>query len=372
MQTFKAPIPSEPTEDLVVPKKAFLNYLHTYRAVITILVVAAHVWLDWPEGSPIALIIRIIVENATVMFMFLAGFLFQYHSYKFRYKDYLANKGQTVLLPYLLISVPIIFYRLYTHDYGGLILRVYPDFGNYHAYQQVGLYFLHGSHMIQLWFIPVILIFYVCTPLWLKIDRNPKWYYLLIVFFIVSLAIPRTDLTNIPQMFVHFIFPYLFGMFASHYQRRFLAFSKKYWQPTGLLIVALLVLNFIYADKYFAPLNFIAKVLFCGYLLILMRKFEKLASQLVWKMGELSLGVYFTHYYFILGIREGYPKLTGHEMPANLFYWFACAIVTIALSFYAAMGLRRILGPKSPFVMGTRLDFQPKPIRKFAFNIIKR
>lgn len=356
MQTSEINLPASeikaPATDKPSSKREFLGYIHNYRGFIILFVVAAHVWLEWPEGSPIELLLRIIVENDTVMFIFLAGFLFQYLSKKFEYKDYLIKKFQNVILPYFLISIPILFYRLYTHDYGGLILRIYPEFGTYPWYEKVALYYLYGSHMIQLWFIPMIAIFYVLAPLWMYIDRHPKLYYLLIVFFIVSLLVPRTHLTSIPQMFVHFIFPYLFGMFASRYLKQYIEFSEKYWHLIGLAIVATITLNFIYADTLYGAFNLITKTLFCSYFLILMKKFEKVATPLLWKLGELSFGMYFVHYYFILFVRVAYPKYMGHEIPANLLYWFLYAAFAIAAAFYTVVILKKIFGKKSRFIVG--------------------
>lgn len=341
-----------PASEKSSSKREFLSYIHNFRGFIILFVVATHIWLDWPEGSTTALLLRIIVENDTVAFIFLAGFLFQYLSRKFEYKDYLVKKLQNVILPYFLISIPILVYRLYMHDYGGLILRIYPEFGTFPWYQKIGLYYLYGSHMIQLWFIPMIAIFYVLAPVWIYIDRHPKLYYLVIVFYIVSLLVPRTDLTNIPQMFVHFTFPYVFGMFASRYLKQFMEFSEKYWHLIGIAMVATIWLNYIYADTYYWAINMTTKILFCSYFLVAMKKFEKIATPLLWRMGEFSFGIYFIHCYFILAVRIGYPKLMGHEMPANLFFWFLYAAFAILASFYTIIILKKIFGKKSRFIVG--------------------
>lgn len=334
------------------PKKEFLGYIHNFRGLIILFVVAAHVWLDWPEDSLTGLMLRILVENDSVMFIFIAGFLFQFLSKKYKYSDYLWKKTQNVIIPYFIISIPILIYRIHTKDYGGVILAEYPNFDQYSVAAKAALYYFHGSHMIQLWFVPMVVIFYLLAPVFIKIDRNPRWYYLLIPFFILSVLVDREALSDTPRMFVHYIFPYVFGMFASHYRKEFIAFSEKYWIPVLVAILITITLNVIYDKPYYEKFNFVLKVLFCSFFLFLMRKTEKFMPAWLAKIAELSFGIYFVHYYFILAIRMGYPKLFGHEVPPTFINWLTYAVLTIVLSIVTLRIVKRIFPKKSRLLVG--------------------
>lgn len=351
-QEIKMMPPLTDTAPPVKPKKEFLGYIHNFRGLIIMFVVAAHVWLDWPEDSTTGLLLRVLVENDSVMFVFIAGYLFQFLSKKFTYRNYLWKKTQNVIIPYFIISIPILFYRIYTKDFGGVIMEAYPDFAQYNVAKQVGLYYLHGSHMIQLWFVPMVAIFYLLAPMFIKIDKNPKWYYLLIPFFIIAVLVDREALYNTPRMFVHYIFPYLFGMFASHYRKEFLDFSEKYWKPILAAILVTIVLNIIYDKPYYEKFNFVLKVLFCSFFLFVMRKAEKFMPAGLAKVAELSFGIFFVHYYFILAIRMGYPKLFGHEVPPTFIHWLVYAVLTIALSIITLLIVKKIFPKKSRLLVG--------------------
>ena len=95
----------------------FLSYIHSLRALAILSIVAVHclplfAWdrFRWQDRLLLSL-----VSNGTVLFVFVAGFLFQYLSYKFEYRRYLKSKLQNVLLPYVCVSLPMIAYQAVKH-----------------------------------------------------------------------------------------------------------------------------------------------------------------------------------------------------------------------------------------------------------------
>jgi len=88
----------------------FLSYIHSLRAMAILSIVAFHCIglfatepLCWQEPLILSL-----ASNGTMLFVFVAGFLFQHLSYKFEYRRYLKSKLQNVLLPYVFVSLPVI------------------------------------------------------------------------------------------------------------------------------------------------------------------------------------------------------------------------------------------------------------------------
>ena len=180
-----------PSATLLQKPKQFLNYIHNFRGVAIIFVVAGHLLLKWPADSPVYLFFRTFWENGTVLFVFIAGYLFQHLSKKFTYKAYLQKKAENVLLPYLIVSIPILAYRLVTNDIPELTLQLHPDFRYWAFVNKLAYYLFRGAHLQQLWFVPMIILFYIAAPVLIYIDRNPRLYYLLIFFIAVSLLVER-------------------------------------------------------------------------------------------------------------------------------------------------------------------------------------
>ncbi|KAA2242457.1 acyltransferase [Chitinophaga agrisoli] len=335
-----------------VPKK-FIGYIHNFRGVAIIYVVGAHILLNWPDGSVTHKILDIILQNSTILFLFIAGYLFQHLSAKFEYKDYLIKKFQNVICPYLLLSLPVIVYRVVSQDINGFTLEEHPDFGAWPRWEQVGYYLLHGAHLQQLWFIPMIALYYLIAPLLLYVDRKPVLYrYVLPGLIILSLIVHRSTLSDTLVMAVHFLSVYVFGMFMSRYKDEFLVFAQKYAILVTVLPLAFITLNYFVEKPYYDPIDYIHKMLFCPFYLYWLWRLEKYVPKFVDVLAVLSFGIYFVHYFFVLAFRAIYQKVFHTPMPGNFFIWLGCLIVVMLLSIWTLQLARKVLGNKSKFLVG--------------------
>ncbi|WP_212004151.1 acyltransferase [Chitinophaga sp. HK235] len=343
-----------PAATTSTPKsKTFLNYIHHFRGIAILYVVAAHPLLQWAEGSPVERILNIIFQNSTVMFIFIAGYLFQHLSAKFEYKDYLVKKLQGVICPYILLSIPIIVARLISGNVPGNTLDVYPDFASFPAWKQIGYYLLHGAHMQPFWFIPMITLYYLGAPVLIYIDRHPRWYWVLLPLFVVStVLVQRAALADTFRMAIHFLFVYLFGMFLSHYKDRYLEFAKKYWLPITVLSFLSLAVNFYVPARFYDPADFTQKILFSCFYIYWLWKLERYVPKVINILATLSFGIFFIHYFFVLLQRFVSYKIYGHEMPGNLFSWALCNLFVLVPTVLFLMAARKVFGKYSKYFVG--------------------
>lgn len=343
--------PNPPVSAAPAPKK-FIGYIHNFRGVAIIYVVGAHILLNWKEGSVTHKILDIILQNSTILFLFIAGYLFQHLSGKFEYKDYLIKKFQNVICPYLLLSAPVIAYRLVSQDINGFTLADHPDFGAWPKWEQAVYYLAHGAHLQQLWFIPMIALYYLIAPVLIYIDRKPVLYYSLIPLVILSLVVQRSELSDTLVMAVHFLSVYVFGMFLSRYKDQFLVFAQKYWVLITVLPVAFLVLNYFTGPRFYDNVDFTHKMLFCPFYLYWLWRLEKYVPRFVDVLAVLSFGIYFVHYFFVLLLRGLYQLVFQEPMPGNLVIWAICLVIVMLLSIWTLQLARRLLGNKSKFLVG--------------------
>lgn len=314
--------------------KKFISYIHHFRGIAILFVVACHLLLNWKEGSSTHKILDLLFGNGTVLFVFIAGYLFQHLTKELNYKDYLQKKLLNVIVPYFLVSVPIIVYRLYTNDVPESVTSFFPGFLTWPAAKRVLYFVITGAHLQPLWFVPMITLFYLAAPFFFYIDRNPQWYYLLIVFVVLSLFIDREPFIDIPRMFAHFFSVYLFGMFMSRYKEKFLEFASKYAWLITLLLFAVLVSNYIFYDTLRNPLNYVQKMLFCAFFIYWLWRFEKYVPSFISYLANISFGMFFLHYYAILIIKALYEKITGQGLPGTLLYWivdYSLVVISTAL-----------------------------------------
>ncbi|MFM7372426.1 MAG: acyltransferase, partial [Sphaerospermopsis kisseleviana] len=69
---------------------SFLHYIHNFRGLSILFIVATHVLakLDWKDDKAEKLA-NILIGDGTVFFVFIACFLFQFLSQKYKFKNYL-------------------------------------------------------------------------------------------------------------------------------------------------------------------------------------------------------------------------------------------------------------------------------------------
>ena len=85
------------------------------------------------------------------------------------------SKLKNVISPYILISIPGIYFSVFIQQRG----IVWDGFYDYPIWEQIFYFYITGLHVTALWFIPMISLFYLVSPLLVKLDRNKKIYYLI-------------------------------------------------------------------------------------------------------------------------------------------------------------------------------------------------
>ncbi len=285
---------------------SFLHYIHNFRGLSILFIVATHVLakLDWKDDKAEKLA-NILIGNGTVFFVFIAGFLFQFLSQKYKFKNYLNKKIQYVIVPYLIVSIPGLIYVFSKHQL--------PDWFNYQFFglplwHQVIMCLLTGAHMLQYWFIPMITIFYIVSPILIWVDRRPWFYCFLPLLIVVTLIVPRPDFNNDSfQSFIHFFSIYLAGMFCSHFRERFFIFMRQWYILPTCAFIILTALEYFWmpVPVNTNSVNSVSKLILSGLLIYFFwlneQHLPKTIDKTMSLLAEYSFGIFFLHEYFILG-----------------------------------------------------------------------
>ena len=344
----------------------FLRYIHSFRALAIVSVVAAHCisLFDWGSTSwPYQLILSLI-PNCTVFFVFISGFLFQHRSNDFEYRRFLKSRLLNVVVPYVIVSLPMIAAQAVTRS------GVFDPACTHHSpavAQNVAWSLLTGHHiLIPFWFIPMIAVFYVLAPVLLWIDRHGRWYCLLPLLLTAAIFIHRpTDLDRILHSCAYFLPFYLYGMWVSHYRERVLAWHAR-WLPVLLTVVGALVwlevvsrgAGYIKSATMFSTengivdTNAVQKLLLCGVLLVILRWLGEEVHSRLKPLGDASFGIFFLHMYFL----KGYAHfLAPNASPgAGLWgYWLSLAVIVTLCVGYPWFG-KQVLSACHSFVVAAR------------------
>jgi surface polysaccharide O-acyltransferase-like enzyme len=331
----------------------FLNYIHNLRAIAILLIVSGHCldafhWSQEPEFSMLAFLYK----NGTVLFVFISGFLFQHLSHKFHYSKYLITKLKYVISPYLLVSIPAIAY------FTIIVKRSnFPEsFYTQSVVWQILEFYFTGRHVTAFWFIPMISIFYVLSPLLVKLDADGRWYCLLPLFVVVSILVPRGETTLVN--FVHFFSVYVLGMWFSRNRDRLIPRLARHGWVLLALYGASVLIFIIGGSKIpgpFSGLSYFNKLILCLLLLSLAYRYDELIGNRADFLASISFGIFFTHSYFIQGIRYFLGGSVMGKLPfdGSLLYHLMLFLSVLSLCSIAIVMVRTIAGRYSRNVIGS-------------------
>jgi probable poly-beta-1,6-N-acetyl-D-glucosamine export protein len=350
-------------------KSRFLPYIHNLRGLAILFIVGVHVrgyrW-DWQPGDKAYDFFVALFDNGTVLFVFIAGFLFQHlNADDFRFSKYLNQKLKAVILPYLVISIPILLLRLTS---GGEALPLPDNFESNPLYYKILFYMATGLHMVPFWFMPMIFLVYLSAPVLHAADNRTFYRYFFPVIILLGMFTFRPANNANPLLsYLHFIPIYITGMWASAKKRRIIELSNQILIPmisAYLIITALELTGIISLDKrmnfekalsagmiYFNIYVFKA-VLLC---FILMMLFHKLGNKRIpWidLLGTYSFGIYFIHYYFISAFRA---LMTKAEIPLlyDVPIFLGVYLLVLACSMLGVYLAKRITGKYSRYLIGS-------------------
>lgn len=312
-----------------------LNYINVFRALAILFIVGGHsIHSRHPLLKPVC---SVLLQDGTVLFVFISGFLFQYLSENFEYKSYLKKKFFNVICPYLFTSIP-----------GLLLFLCYSKAGPFAGINkgiQIFMFLTTGwFHNLATWYIFMACIFFLCGPILLaaenkKILKGKSLLFCILIFLIfIPLCIPRVtlpvDVGNAWQkyfsavemnvFFTGLFFPvYIWGMFiAAHRKEIFkLYYIRKY------LWVAFLMTSFvefvglykgILPGRLLAP-KMVLTLLLLGYLehyddkLISMKRINNWLDLI----ASLSFAIFFIHGYVL--VVENFILRHFSHLPTDIF-----------------------------------------------------
>lgn len=332
-----------------------LHYINIFRATAIFFIVAVHTLhvFSWPNGSLEKHFLDILLNNGSIFFIFISGYLFQHLSHNFKTSKYYLSKFKNVVLPYLVISIPaIVYFVFFSHK-----SFLGPAFYELPIWLQIGQYYAFGYHLSPMWFIPVIFTYYIAGPLLVKADKTRFFYYLLPGFVLISYYVPRGIFHN---NVIHFFSIYMLGMFCSKYKHSINALLIKNSALILLLTLVIGLANFEYfINLRIAYVNYLQKLIFTLLLLGIFIKYESaFKNKLINVVAETSFGVFFIHSY-ILGLFKFLSKSVSQsfylELPrvtGNIFMHLLVTLLVLFITVNLVLIITKLFKNKAYWLVG--------------------
>jgi surface polysaccharide O-acyltransferase-like enzyme len=360
-----APDPSAAV-DISSPQTGFLAHIHRLRGIAILLIVAVHCsyLFSWKKHPAAELAVNDFLDNSTMLFVFISGYLFQHLSQRFRYPQYLRTKFKNVLLPYLITALPAVIIAL-VH---GSIADKYPQLAHASLAFKVLWLYVNGGSLVTfaLWFIPVITIYYLASPVFFQFTRFPRLYaiLLLLIPFSVLGHRPIYEYGHNLQLAIYFLPVYLLGMLFSQYRRPLNALINSNLSFIVIGYLAIFTGHFLLAKhhgKYtvdhmldfehgLIDWIFIQQLFLIVSLLGLLNKCAKYRSPQLDYLAGVSFTIYFFHGYILYGLRW-LMHFSGPEISISRFAMLFIGVIS-ACCVIAALG-RKLFGRWSRSIIGS-------------------
>ena len=348
-------------------KKSFLNYINIFRGLAILLIIAGHTMQMGEDSTLLHKIICEVVCGGTALFIFISGFLFQHLSGKYEYKSYLAKKWTNVIVPYIITAIPGICFCLFLPQIYG------NSFDGLNPLIQIPMFLTTGRiHNTPTWFIPMIVLFFFCSWILLKLEQKGWLYKILPLMFVVTVICPRVDVDYNSIMsltytqkylaclgyvfngFIHFFSLYVFGMFCSKYKEVIDIFYSK------RLLLWLLMIGFAGVNIYLSYNNIysnftVSKTLLTMLILGYLKHYDEwfikkeMLNQVLDITAKYSFGLFFVHWYWFFvynqffGLEKVIPIVNNNYSLALGIVIIRFALVTILSMLSLFIGKKLIL-----------------------------
>lgn len=301
-------------------EKKKLDFINYYRAYAIIMIVAGHT-LMWGRGFNYRLN-EFLFQGGTFLFVYIAGYLFEYLSYKFNYLTYLQKKLTNVVIPSFIIMIPVTICYLFSKNIPN------DPLVNLSLAKRVIAGITIGRILNPpLWFIGMICVLFLLAPLFLYVRKHKIFWGALLISSVMYtsltkrvplysyaehsltlLSLYKKEYIPILMRALYFLSPYLLGMFSCQMVEKYGNFIKEHKEKIFYVSLGIYYAIFYYYVFFLKNIHIgslgIFRILSCIFFLFFFINFESFINKCIpmkkWFniLADYSFGIFFVHYLF--------------------------------------------------------------------------
>lgn len=349
-------------------------HLNIIRAIAILLIVVTHAQYvaKWVPDSYLGYFVANLYSGGTILFIFISGYIFhKLSSDEFVYAKFVRAKFTNVFVPYLVLSIVPIGFRMYVgfDKYGSDYL---VTSGSPIEAIRVFLYYLWaGRQLTGYWFVPVVMLIFASAPLHLRfinLSFKAQSAIIIILTIVASLIHRPEDNVGVLQLYCYFTPVYLFGVFCSVHHDKVNAYIE-----ANIISITIFVALFI----FFAPFSeevfnhnykpafvwngidyiLIEKLIVAVLLVTLLYRYRHKRIWFFELIASASLAIYFIHPWIItaLSLVLGRNYYYGSSDVQVAMSWPGMPIITLILlvgSISVGVAVKLIFKRKSKGIIG--------------------
>lgn len=348
-----------------------IKYLDLFRGAAILQVVMIHAGnallqrgLAQMEGDSAIIwaVLHILVHDSTIYFAMISGILYGHLFSQRDHARFVKARFFNIGMPYLVMTaaLTLLFWVL-------AWWRGADSLDPYQLVEKLMVNLVTGEAWNTMWYIPLILVLYVLSPLLFALVRDPRWRWVAIVIVLLPLVFSRTGTVLTPSMFVYFAGVYVVGLAIGAQLEDaldWLAGRTPWLWAIALGATILLALLFAAGIDMIGPVSVIESAFYIqrlamGSLMLVglriwSRTIAPFPDRLMSIAAATSFGIYFVHGPLLRPV----ARAVGMFVPASQPWWalIGAILATFALGLMLSLALvyavRRAAGPYSRQIIG--------------------
>lgn len=337
------------------------------RAFAILLVVLMHIPINIKNTTGIThelnIITFILIQNGTVVFLFISGYLFHLLNKNLNYKEYLSKKIKNVISPFIIMVLFLFIIEASKH---------YQHLPNYlaplsnHPPLLLSITFLSPSWLATpLWFIPVMSIYYILAPIvkWV-LQRDKCDVFITVLFLIITAFTARPENNANPILsFIHFTGVYLFGCLTCKYEDiitspkatlfAFIIFIITFYEGYSGYHMHLtpsfqdIITNHILLPNW----NVIQKISLCIIIFSASKSIYTRSNKFIKKIADYSFGIFFIHILTLKVFGKTMGLFFSSPLTSHVFT-FISGVIVLLVTFCCVYLIKKIFRGKSKLLIG--------------------
>jgi len=351
-----------------LPKKqAFEPSLHAFRGFAILNVVAIHVFGFFlyiaKESNPILDVEfleksnEVLFHQATIYFTLISGILFSLVLKHRGWRSFFRSKLLNVLLPYIFMTF------LFTWSHYSIAGYKLFDDGIASYFQNVGFNLLTGDAIFTFWYIPVLLVLYLLTPILVELMKHKIFTVPLILLALLPLYFSRVFPELSWTTYVSYLGVYVVGVYAgAHFNKIIEKIHQNIWiiGLIGFLSTIVLWFLFKYEIKKWGLVSFqetafyIQKLSFTCLAIVLFKRVSFTSPKWLNTLGDYAFPIYFLHAYLLFEMYDWLSKwqLKLDTIPQVLLLCLLTLLFTLIVCVLITKLLKLVLGRWSRHLVG--------------------
>ncbi|WP_166963093.1 acyltransferase family protein [Yeosuana marina] len=355
-----------------IKSPVFLGYLHSFRALAILKIVLGHAvaaafiaaYGAFNDTAPIIMISEIFYHDSTIYFAIISGLLFSRVLKPKGYNKFYISKLKNIVLPYIFVTLVLTFIKIKFDDVAN-----FQEGISYYA-SKVFKNIIFGKANFALWYIPVLIVLYIVTPVLEFLQKTNTltkvfFFFIMIIPLFVSRIQVLTEYTLKIETMLYFIGAYAVGMYLGSDLERKLQLIKRYkYAIITAVVICTIILFYFYSNK----INMMGKVSLresvfyiqkIGLALVFIMLFKRLGDrQPKWlvPIARDSFSIYFIHGTVLYAISHFFMFIVGAKAiaPLNIVLGaFLLLVVSISISMIIVYFFKKVFGKKSRMIIGS-------------------